>query len=556
MADAATDDSGGIDINQIMEAFTGVNQKIDASVNDLTSTVADSQKAFQSEQSGINNAADAQVNINIVEAAAASKELADNRTADAFFGTNPNAPSFALSSYADKIAGEEADLDARSAAIRKKEETGFFDDPLGFIGNQFSLPSDIAAYNTKLADTQRHNAALTELTTHTLEAAKVNSIVDAADATQKLDSINKLAFAKAGIAVAQSQQKMEQLGISAISVRNNLNKEQFDTLLQVNTLQNQKLQYDLAVKASDRADKTLELQEEYKRFQIGTKEEQQAATASIQKRLNTVTTALGMPSVSAGEFKTMSGPLKNAYESFIQGADIDNGRLGYNAADILGKVNAVNAPLTPDMNIIRKRLTGLANGAAVAYNKANPGQEFGKLPVGAQNLQVQTAIEADTRKEASNVTDENNIYSPAPLSSVLKIPTIASLSLAKDLAPIAASQNLVPTRAQDIYTTALQQVADGKLSPEDAAAQVSTIYKAINLDNTARYKYNRFALPAPTSYNTTIFTGMSWSNSQTIDMTNAAQLQSVFTRASITRLKSDAQTKGILQGFQSPIGAQ
>lgn len=560
MTDVSINDDGQIDVSVIMDTFNEkVTPQIEASLTDLRGILASNTAAIGVQKDAINAAADAQIEMNMIQAKADKKLRADNANVAAAFGVNPDAASYVLTQMGADILATQKELKLRDTAIQKKMDQGFMADPLQWIANQFSLPSDVMAYNARLDGQQQQLTVAQQLMSRSTEAFTVNSVIDATNTEDKLDTLNKLELAKAAAAVAQSEERLGALGLNVINVRTRLTNEQFSSMVQLNSVFAQREMLLLNRAEGVRADRRLtlseaqaarekrrsEIDEENRTLMLEERKDNAQAREALQTKLNTATDALGMSRVQFKEFQLMSGPMKAALESFMTDPDLQEGRLGYNAADALEKVNLMNAPLTPGMNVVRNKLLVIKDATAAGD------VQWGTRKPAEQTQVVQQKIKETINLERNNIKDEGGVYSPPSLKAVVTNPNLAGLGIVEDLVPLAKANDQYPTRAQNVFDAAMRRIIDGKASPAQAAAEVSKIYDTIMIQNNETFQYSRMALPqmskATGGFKTSVFITGGWGGSKSIDMSNPAAVEAALTRAAVADALSKQQHDYFMQ---------
>jgi hypothetical protein len=554
--------AGGLSLDVLMNAFGKVTDSIDASMNDLRKTTEQGTGAVAAQQEAIKAAAEGQVTVNIENEKAALKQKSDNARVATAFGMNPDSGSYIIDLMGRSILAREQDIQARDKMIQAKMDTGFIDDPLSWIANQFTLPMDVQSLNNSISEQSRELGVLKELQDRTTTAYVVNAGIDTAASESRLAGLNAITLGKAANDVAQSQERLAQLGIQAINVRQQLTGQQFSAVLQINNalwakeshelqLKNYYLnekQLELAISSKeaqleyqkrqeDRAERSFQLQKEYRDLMIEDRKDNMVAKAALQEKLNNVTDVLGMNRFTIEEFKLLSGPTKAALESAMSDPDMQSGRIGYNAADSLSKANTLNAPLTPSINLVRKNLIAVQNRVM----SSDP--LWSQKKQGEQIAAIQAEIEKEVGKEIKSIPEQGGIYSPPPLIATLTIPAVQNTQLAKALAPLGTVNSQYPTKADDVYRAAISLIEEGKGTPASMAREIALMYNAIILDNNDNKQYQRLALPRmsqASGFRTNVQSDFGWGNSRVINMADPAAVEAALMRTVIHNQRTRA----------------
>lgn len=521
---------GDIDVASLMAKSDTINNSLDSSMSSLVSALNIGTQGAQTSQQGYQQEAEAQQTINTATMQAALKEKADDAKTAAMWGTNHSASSFVLAGLSDDITNMEGELNKRGKAITDKSSVSILDNPIDWFTNQLTLPADIAGYNSIASRLNASQDQAAELAARTQEGFKINAVLDANASTQLLDGQNRLALAKSVIAVGQSQQDLAKLGITGVDVSSKLSEEKFQNAVAIQSAQAE--QQNLKINAVRTSFEALQAKAtaDYRDIMVAQKEDQDASNRDLQKKLDTVTATYGMNRISALEFRQMpNSQYKQMLESAVQDPAALNGLLGVNTAEALVKANALNLPLTPGQNLVRKNLIAIQTAAEQdpLYPKGRDLQE--------QAAFVQKAIETSVRAEANNIPAEGGIYSPPPLRTLLANPNVIDMGISKPLADIANKNPLLPTRADDVFATGVAQVVSGKESPEQVAMEINKLYDTSNILNTNAKGYNRWVLPTPTTFKTAVNPGIGWGTTRSVDMTDYGQVYNLLTRALISQ---------------------
>ena len=201
------------------------------------------------------------------------------------------------------------------------------------------------------------------------------------------------------------------------------------------------------------------------------------------------------------------------------------------------------------MNLVRSKMIEtqqrVEGDLQYTWKTLDPAIQHQKLQQGFINM---------AQGEWNNIPDTGGIYSPAPLSHVLNIPVLSQLSIAKDLAPLAVSDPKYITKPEDFMADAITQIAAGKLTPAQAADQISTIYRGIIADNDTNRQYGRLGLPnlaEEMKFRTTVNIGSGYGTNQVIDMASRPAVEAAITRMIIFRQIGGA-AGGMLKGGIGP----
>ena len=402
----------GLDVGAMLaslgDSVHSAKATADATLEDFFKTSQMSHAAFADESAAIQESAAATADANTeIGRKKLAREAADKKAA-ADLGTNPDSQSYVLTSVASNILGMRQDLAERDKKIQEKLDTRFIDDPVSWLVNQFTVQGDVASYNNVVQKLNEENAILGSLQERTTAQATVNAAIDSGTSEQILASQNKATLAAAKVQMEQSQERLGQMGLSEISIRNAMNSQQLDQVFKMDSMQLTVQQYQLAVSADRRAEETLKLTKQIHQMQIDEHKMNMEERQALQEKINKATNMLGDNSMSISEYKLLTGPRKEVLESVMASQEV-TGSIGYNTAASLEMANKYNAGLSPGINTVRRTLNGIVKTAvnSVTYASMKPEQRIAA---------EQELVDAHVRTEKANIPDENGLYSAPPLS--------------------------------------------------------------------------------------------------------------------------------------------
>lgn len=485
-----------------ISAYQALQRTIGDSAIDLTSALASAKGAAGASAGGAALQAQGQIEVNKSEFANKVQKKADDAAAAAAVGMTPGAPSDLITTTLQEYQDNERDLNARGKMIKAKQNTSFSDDPLGFIAAQISLPFDITAYNTEIDTQDRRATTLAVLTKRFDDQSRINNTVDVNTSTTLLDGLNKIALGKAQEAAAASSLKVAELGINVANMRIAMSQQQFQGMLQIG--QAVGAEQDRAFRTEEfsfrqqqdlRTEQTVQLQNENQRAQLQEKDRAQEGINLIQQRINKVTNLLGLGPVSYYEYNADKN-ISDKLAPFMISPDIQTEHYGPTVA--LATQQTQGFPLTKNggadatRNWLTDKLTGYNAAQAPMLNTMKPEEKQA-----LQNKELLTQVAA----ERNNIPISGGLYSAPPLSSVLTMRSLYNedgtprLSIMTDLIPLAATNKTQATDPNLIMRVATDRIAAGKMTVDQAAQEISTLYQAIGKDNSEIKQYARFRIP-------------------------------------------------------------
>lgn len=562
-APASGNATPSLDVSGFLKAIDIFGSGVTSALADLDNTMTGYKSAIVAQQPEIEKKNAAESDIVLFDIAHKERVRAATAEAASWFGTNKEANSFVLAGLGEELLSRRKDILARREDIQKRKDSGFLDNPLDFILNQITTPFAEEALAFAEATQAQEEQTAAELMRRTSEAAAINSAIVEGDAEGRANAVRKALVAKTAIEVQQSNERLAALGLQGINVRQALNKTQFEIASAATNIQAKMIELNLSQKAADRADQSLEIQKEtaaqmkeIHQLQINAANGNQLSKDELQSKLNAAAAVVGMQPPDANSFQKLSTRQKEFWNNLIANPTVQEGFLGYNVGQALQYVEENSIPLgTPGMRMTYDKLSAVREATISKYSSVATNTPWAQLTKDARAVKIKEALDAELKREAANIKDAGDIFSPPPAQSVLKIPAVASTEIAKVLIPIAKDPNM-PFRAQDVLSAAIMKMQGDQVSPEQLASEISQIYRSIIMDNNQQRQYGRFAI-TPMSpeagFRTQVsipdgFLGIEGFSSdsaavpttkiQTVNMANEAQLSTLLTRIKISTIKN------------------
>lgn len=536
---------GKVTLAALSQATAKMNSNMDATLLDAGKILDTANSANAAAQTA--NTEDAQANVIIDTVKNNARMKTQGRTASeaAFLGTDPDADTYMIKMLGDDIRATQADVMARDKMINEKMNTSFFDDPMGWISNQFTIQQDVVNRNARVSQLEQREDTLSKINTLTTEAGQKNMTIEQNITAETINASNVKLLNAAVIANAESQRQIAALGLTGINIRLAANKEQFDAVVaghnanvQEQNLAINQASLGLAQQRENREAvaqaSRLELDTLLKNSTLEDKKNKAEAEALLQQKLNKATTTFSMAPITLNEFKLMSGKQRDKLEQMMMDPDVQGGRAGPTPAAALDTMSGLNISGNPGLNMTRSKMIQVQTAV-----KENLGQMIHGMKPEEIQLKVDQGITQSVKKEVNNIPSTGGFYSPPPLQKVLTIPAVAATSIAKELA-VFAKDPTVPTDANMVFRVANDLVAKNPNSIPQLASEIATMYAAINVDNTTTHQYNKLALPSPPSdqFKTQVQTGKGWSGAEVINMANKIQVEATLIRANTDKTTS------------------
>lgn len=518
----------------VSSAFNDMTNKLGITANAGTALIQAGKVAGAAQaqaQQGVASGAAAQQTINTTEEMARIKLRTDILSAMSSASINPADKNNLYTSIGQTMAARQQDILSGQKELEDRSKVGFFDNPGEWLVNQFVLPTMREHVNTQIASQKQDAEYLSDAQALATSEGKLLTATDTADSVEHLKAVNALTIATAQRDSAAIGDKYAGFLTSFASVRNAVDMDSFMKGVQLHNMNVEDQRLQLEKVASGIAEKRLEIDETYKKLQMQMRQDQidvkdrvAGAVQQIQGKIDATTTALGMPKMTYDEFDKLSGKYKDDMSRAIAYFSDPTGK-AISPARTLGIVNDLNAPLTPGANITRTQLMDV-------LAPVRAGVTFSQMKPEAQIAQEDAVVAGWVKQQGQMINPTGNIFSPPPLSSVLDMPSLASMPMVAALKPFVTS-NTTPTDFDTISQVAISQVRAGKESPASAAAQIVKMYSAINQDLAVTKQFTKFGINVvgdSTGYRVPVTQGEDWQSRTSVNVLNQAEVEATLTR--------------------------
>lgn len=531
-----------VDIAGLMKEFQNVGAAQTAANADINSAQAEMTKQTEAQVAATTREADltGQVQSQIDQLLLRKEGM--NKASAAEFGTNREASSYILGQLGSLQIDKAKEIIASAQDIHEKQNVGFSDNPLVWLVNQFSLGRQVSAHNSMVAESEIIGETISKLQAQTVASVQINNSINANTSADIMSLNSQRLLAGAEKEAARAKQDAAKVNMHVASVRLAVSEEQFKNVLslnraQIDLQQLQLSQASLALSQAERKERLEQLKEKH------------ASDTALQEDLNRATATLGYRTLTAAQFRNMSGPLRNMIEGAMADPNVMQGRVAADPVLVTNMATTYNLPLTPAkrdvVNWISHQMTAAQSGRA-DWQSLKPEQKH------AEQLKY---VEGSINKDVRNIPDEGSPFSAPPLASVGAIPAVAGTTLWKEYISPLAKNPMVPTSAQELFNITSQAVISGKVPLEIAAADLSKIYSAIVSDNWYNRDYNALAMRVAPEFRNTYMTGIKisggFSKTAPVDMASPMQVKN-------TLLKSINFARGntdVMQGIMNAGGA-
>src|SRR5882672_3315784 len=473
-----------------------------------------------------------------------------NSEVAANFGTDPRTSSSILTTMSSSIISEEAGVQEEAKQLEAKQKISPFDDFLGWFQNQFELPGEEQAHGTRVAALTIRMGTLQKLQAATHDQIALNEALDTNTSDSLIAAKSKENFAIAAKQTAQAQYQLAKTGLEVGNIRLATSAQQLHAIESVHAAQTREQELELARERLSEATKQRMISEELKQLQIMEKEDKIVAMKNWDEKLKAASAVLGYDRpVTFKDLQMMTPENRQRVEMIALDPDIQAGRLGAHTPwETINNAQLLNAPLTPTIRATTAKLL-VNQRASVIGTDALLWKSYDKA---VQDQKMKQNFDIWIKQQTNNIPEQGGLYSAPSLSSIGKIPAIAATSIYKDVAALARDPEY-PTKPQDLYNVAVKKVREGG-NPDLIARELSGIFKAIAIDNSAQRGYQRFALPMQKSYNATVNTGIFLEGSRVIDFTNYNQVGNFLLRSANRRDEDIISPFGVQQAKPAASG--
>ena len=528
---------------KLSETATDVLAKLGLSEAGLSAATEGMTKAEREEAEAKNEALRASQDITL-------RKNKINSEVAANFGTDPRTSSSILTTMSSSIISEEAGVQEEAKQLEAKQKISPFDDFLGWFQNQFELPGEEQAHGTRVAALTIRMGTLQKLQAATHDQIALNEALDTNTSDSLIAAKSKENFAVAAKQTAQAQYQLAKTGLEVGNIRLATSAQQLHAIESVHAAQTREQELELARERLSEATKQRMISEELKQLQIMEKEDKIVAMKNWDEKLKAASAVLGYDRpVTFKDLQMMTPENRQRVEMIALDPDIQAGRLGAHTPwETINNAQLLNAPLTPTIRATTAKLL-VNQRASVIGTDALLWKSYDKA---VQDQKMKQNFDIWIKQQTNNIPEQGGLYSAPSLSSIGKIPAIAATSIYKDVAALARDPEY-PTKPQDLYNVAVKKVREGG-NPDLIARELSGIFKAIAIDNSAQRGYQRFALPMQKSYNATVNTGIFLEGSRVIDFTNYNQVGNFLLRSANRRDEDIISPFGVQQAKPAASG--
>jgi len=482
----------------------------------------------------------------------ATKQNAELRVQDAKIkaannlGTNYQKQGEVLSSLSETIASEYLEKDSALKAIKEKQSVSFFDDPLAFIVNRFTINDDI----------RRHNAASDRLSAAEDQMQKLNTLTQSTAQTQAMlaEGITQASIKAStdNIALqAQAQANLQKIqgdvyNADGIKAALNANREKLQTVFSVFGAEKAEQQAEMALKQ-------LEWQREKfaweKEERVKGKQTDEYWLGQINKGITIATGGTGellQPgSVKAGQVLSLlksNNPLGKEFQDYYMIAE-QTGAAGIRMlaptpAKAIELLNSnIPVKLSPAQDSVRKLLD-----EAVTKVASNPNIDLKNVDARtkALNSQVEALVAGQSTKIVPG--DKDNIFNiPSVQQLVSESPTLQKLPVVQKVIVPLLSTGADLSDPNKVFQATMVAMKEGKITYPQAL-EITTLYQTGVATNLASRQLTSLGIKPKYSYNVAVATdeGAMFGGTEVLDLTKPDVVGRAFNKAMSRSMFRDA----------------
>lgn len=529
------------DINPILAAARSADQQVNSARSAMIANNSQIDDSFNADaELQRQNAATAELVTRTTGLGQLQYEQAFSKNA-LDLGTDLGDASGIQAALAQTLISSRASQNAALDRINQKKSISFVDDPLQFIANHLSLNDDIEA----------HNAAEAKGDLAASQIAETNKLTELrAVAANRLKTTVTGASVEAAAQAARNSAQIVSDGFARSAIANNTNGIKELLSLSTDQLRNASVVFDAQNKQQSIAIAQAHLALSQEEFSWKKLEKDKAESANTYVSDTIIGGYKAMypdnpnkwiapnsPKLLAlisGKLP-LDGEMKAAYDigvlnSRAANPDGTNRLLAASPADLLSVLK-----YNPSLGTDSKAVVGLITSAA---------QEAGRTPqyaqlVAAKDLEgqkkfVNDSVQAAFKGAQTVVRDPSNPYWLPSIDTIAKqTPGLQELPFYRTVIAPASAAGVAVNDPSMALSLGLEAVKAGKISLNNMAVDMATIYKQGQRVNIQSKQFIPLGLSPRESYNVDINTG--GLISQRTDMTNPAEIIRAAMKASVNK---------------------
>lgn len=561
------------DIAGQLSTLSSFNDQITATQNALIATLPNPAAAYNALVASTNQVIEGQ-KLLAAEKLRQEAEVANkDARLQAILGNRLGIGNTSIMDIAQQIATTSKDIMSKDAQLGRDASVGFFDNPVQWLTNQFTLP---ARAKQLLAEEQQVDTRLAILDTYTKAAEdghknnllavqadtatlmRANSLIIEGSERAKLFNANMEMIRTVGSNVNVRLAALGSEFQRAVAINNATQQSTAQSIalydLDLNVQKRDLQAHQVAVGDYETALRARESAQTEVRNGIATDIAAMQSTdlriklqgqQNLNEKLKQVSTLLNIAPLNTENFNLLPKPIQDVVgQLMILQSPGEDARYGKDMLDGLKNLDKFPAALASAAETTRAGLLNLYSKAVIEVFGGPQGLEAqGKAkdsPV--NNVKIINSMLKQLNVEMKNVPDSGSVFSPSPLKAISSMKSLEGNVITETLQPFLASDPNHALKAQEALDAAVSLVIKGKVSPEKATADLVQLYKSAMLDANQRNKLQQFGVSGfndQTGFNVTVRTSAGLlSGSRTVDMTNSAAVYSLIQRATLNEQRA------------------
>lgn len=459
---------------------------------------------------------------------------ANNQKAATAFGLNMDAANQIVTMMGSRFMESLGRVNALTDKISSDSSKVLTDDPVGYIYAAATLPGTRDQLTAAVQQTKEINQLMQTANATVQTQVQTNTQVQASLTAEAAEAAARAANADNMLKVGKMQQENLKYGLDSISTAMAANKNDVDAAMKIYEVRSSDAHLAIAKDNYILSSQRFQLELDKKLKEDKNDAELVAAVNKGRARLNQPPIA----SEKALQLLRLPGELGDTVrKQYELGSRIDSegsARLGSSPGEATILINASHTQLPPEQKRVQTFIE-----AEINRLKMNPLMKGMKTPEFDAQLNAAIFGSSDGKKvttgkvsaQINNIAagDESNIYQAPPLGTMLEQAAIKNSPLGKVVLVPIATAGISSVTPEDLLSKAAAAVKNKQITVEEASAGVTQYFKSVTTVNNVTRRYEDFALPAQSTYNTTITapTRTSFSSSRVVNLADPTTVQHI-----------------------------
>lgn len=233
----------GLDLSSLVSEALGTADTIGQSIGQISQISGALDSVAEDKIRADRSAAGAASTIVEADLMNKAQQEATRKSIAARLGTDATQAGWIIGKASDQIAAADAELAKHSELIRQKDSISFIDDPLGWIGAQATINSDIANYNAAARSKNAAEDTAAQRAAMTTAAYANNDALGSAISQSYIDSAKIIQSHQYNIAASEATAQALRWNLEGIQAATNAGRDRLQVLFGANSAQMQEKQY-------------------------------------------------------------------------------------------------------------------------------------------------------------------------------------------------------------------------------------------------------------------------------------------------------------------------